>query len=54
MIQKAVFNEVFNHFFKYHMKIVLGDFNARGERIFSNGQLGIRLYIRIAMKMVLE
>ena len=28
--------QVFNHFLKYHMKILLGDFNARvgGENIF--------------------
>ena len=29
--------QVFDHFPKYHMKILLGDFNAKvGERIFSN------------------
>jgi len=37
------------------MKILLGDFNAKvGEWIFANQQLGIRVYIRIAMIMVLE
>jgi hypothetical protein len=37
------------------MKILLGDFNAKEgrERIFSNRQLGTRVYIRIVMIMVL-
>jgi hypothetical protein len=47
--------QVFDHFLKYHMKILLCDFNAKvGERIFSNQQLGMRVYIRIVMIMVLE
>ena len=47
--------QVFEHFPKYHMKIILGDCNVKlGERIFSNRQLGIRVYIRIVMIMVLE
>jgi hypothetical protein len=43
--------EVYDHFPQYHMKIPLGDFNAKveGERIFSNRQLGMRVYIRIVM-----
>ena len=47
---------VFDHLPKYHMKILLGDFNAKveRERIFSNQQLGMRAYIRIVMIMVLE
>jgi len=39
------------------VKILLEEFNAKGgggERIFSNQQLGIRVYIRIVMIMVLE
>jgi len=37
------------------MKILLGDLKAkRGERIFSNLLLGMRVYIRIVMRMVLE
>ena len=48
-------DQVFDNFSKYHMKILLGDFNAKvGERIFSNRQLGMRVYIRIVMIMVLE
>jgi len=44
----------FDHSPKQHMKILLGDFNAKvGERIFSNRQLGKRVYIRIIMIMVL-
>jgi hypothetical protein len=40
---------------KYHMKILLGDFNAKwGERIFSDRQLGMVVYIRIVMIMGLE
>jgi hypothetical protein len=46
---------VFYHFPKYHMRILLGDFNAKvGERLFSNRLLGMRVYIRIVMIMVLE
>jgi len=37
------------------MKIPLGDFNAKiGERMFSKHRLGMRVYIRIIMIMVLE
>ena len=35
------------------MKILIGDFNAKwGERIFSNRQLGMIVYISIVMIMV--
>ena len=45
----------FNHFPKYHMKILLGDFNAKvGRQNISNRQWGIRCHIRIVMIMVLE
>jgi hypothetical protein len=44
---------VFRHFSKYHMKILLGDFNAKvGREIFSDCQLGMRVYIRIVMSHV--
>jgi len=47
--------QVFNHFPKYHMKILLGDFNAKvGREIFSKQQLEIRVYIKIVMIIVLE
>ena len=47
--------QVFEHFPKYHMKILLGDLTQKwGERIFSNRQLGMRAYIRIVMIMVLD
>jgi hypothetical protein len=47
--------QVFDHFPRYHMKILLGDFNAKvGERICSNRQLGMRVYIRIVTIMELE
>jgi len=37
------------------MKILLGDFKAKvGERILLNGQLEMRVYIRIVIIMVLE
>jgi hypothetical protein len=37
------------------MQSLLGDFNAKwGERVFSNQQLGMRVYIRVVMIMVLE
>ena len=46
---------MFYHFPKYHMKILLGDINAKiGERIFSKQRLGMRVYIGIIMIMVLE
>jgi hypothetical protein len=46
---------MFDHFPKYHIKILLGDFNAKiGERIFSEQQLGMRVCIRIIMIMVSE
>ena len=48
--------QVFDHFPKYHMKILLGDFNAKvgRERIFSSQQLGRRVSIRIVMIMGLD
>jgi len=37
------------------MKILLGDFTAKlGKGIFSNQQLGMRVYINIVIIMVLE
>ena len=48
--------QVFDHFPRYRMKILLGDFNEKAgrERIFSNRQLGMRIYIRTVMIMELE
>ena len=47
--------QVFVHFPKYHMKILLRDFSAKmGERTFSNQQLRMRVYIRIVMIIMLE
>ena len=47
--------QVFDHFPKYHTKILLGDFNAKvGRRLFSNQQLDRRFSIRIVMKMELD
>ena len=45
-----------NHFSKYHMEILLGEFYAKvvKERLFSNRQLGMKVYIRILMIMWLE
>jgi hypothetical protein len=38
------------HFSQYHMKILLGDFNAKvGRENISNRQLGLRVYIEILM-----
>jgi hypothetical protein len=45
--------QVFDHFPKYQMKIVLGDFNAK-LGVISIRQLGMRVYIRIGIMMVLE
>jgi len=46
--------QVFNHFPKYHMKIQLGDLNAKLDRenIFKL-TIRMRLYFRIVMIMVL-
>jgi len=45
----------FDHFPKYHMKILLGDFNTKvGRENISNRHLGMRFYIGILMIMVLE
>jgi len=44
-----------DHFSQYHMKILLGDFNAKvGRENISNRQLGMRYYIEILLLMVLE
>jgi hypothetical protein len=42
--------QVLDHFPKHYMKIMLGDLNAK----FSNRQLGMTIYSRIFMTMVLE
>jgi hypothetical protein len=45
--------QVSNHFPKYHMKILLGDFKSKvREIIFSNQKLGMRVDIMIVMIMV--
>ena len=58
MIQKSFYKEleqVFDHFPKYHMEILLGDFNAKvGEGLFSDRQLGMTVYIRIIVTITLE
>jgi len=47
--------QVFDHFPKYHMKMLPGDFNAKvGDRIFSSQQLDRRVSIRIVMMMGLD
>ena len=47
--------QVLDHFPKYHMKMLLGDFNAKwGERIFSSQQLDRRVSIRIVIIMGLD
>ena len=48
--------QVFDHFPKYHMKMLVGDFNAKvgRERLFSNKQLDRRVSIRIVMIMELD
>ena len=47
--------QVFDHFPKYHTKMLLGEFNAKwGERIFSNQQLDRRVSIRIVKIMGLD
>ena len=47
--------DVFGHFPKYRMKILLRDFNRKWvERLFTNRQLGMRVYIKLVMIMLLE
>jgi len=47
--------QVFYHFPKYHMKILLGDFNAKvGRQNIFKPKLGMRVYISVVMIMVLE
>jgi hypothetical protein len=47
--------QVFGNFPRYEIKILIGDFNTKLERgLFSNRQLGMRIYIRIVMPVVLE
>jgi hypothetical protein len=58
VIKKAAFfqelGQVFHNFARYHIKILLRYFNAKvGERIFSNPQLGMRVYIRMVMKSLI-
>jgi hypothetical protein len=44
---------VFSKFLKYHMKILLGDFNAKvGSKDISNQQLGMIVYIKLVMILV--
>jgi hypothetical protein len=43
------------HFPKYNTKTLIGDFIAKvGERIFSKRQIGMTVYIRIVMLIVLK
>jgi exonuclease III len=45
---------VFDKFPKYHMKILLGDFNAEvGKEDISNRQLGMKVYTKLVMTMEL-
>ena len=47
--------QVFGHFPRYHMKILLGDFGKMWRKgIFSNRQLGMKVCIRIVMMRPLE
>jgi hypothetical protein len=45
---------IFDKFPKYHMKILLGDFNAKVGRTFLNLQLGMKVYTKLVMIMELE
>jgi hypothetical protein len=46
---------VFDKFPKHHMKILLGDFNAKVcSEMFSNQQLGMKVYRKLLMIMELE
>jgi hypothetical protein len=46
---------VFDEFPKYHIKILLGNFNAKvGREDILNRQLRIKVYTKLVMIMVLE
>jgi hypothetical protein len=45
---------VFDKFPKYHMKILLGDFNVKvARKTFLNRQLGMKVYTKLVMIMEL-
>jgi len=45
----------FHHFPKYHMNILVGDLMQNwGERTYSNPQLGMTVFFRLVMMMMLE
>jgi hypothetical protein len=47
--------QVFDKFPRYHMKILLGDFNAKvAGKTFSGQLLGMRVYMKLVMKMESE
>jgi hypothetical protein len=56
MIQKSFYEELeeaVDHIPKYRVKILLGDLNVKfGREDFLNQQLGMRVYIRMVMKMM--
>jgi hypothetical protein len=46
--------QIFDYFPRYNMKILLGDFNAKVGKEYILKPLGMRVYSRIVMIMVLE
>jgi hypothetical protein len=44
---------VLGKFPKYHMKILLRDFNAKAGKTFLNRQLGMKVYMKLVMIMEL-
>jgi hypothetical protein len=45
----------FDKFPKYHMKVLIGYFNAKvGRKTFLNRQLGMKVYTKLLMTMELE
>jgi hypothetical protein len=51
----SFYEQVFGHFPEYRMEILLGDFNTKmGIEDIFNRQLGLRVYIRIVLIVVLE
>jgi hypothetical protein len=46
---------IFNKFPKYHMKMLLGDINAKvAEKTFLSRQLGMEVYTKLVMTMELR
>jgi hypothetical protein len=53
-VKDSFYEELDRVFDKYHMKFLLGDFNAIVRKTFLNQQLGMNIYTKLVMIMELE